>query len=283
MSHSSRSSTTLDHTPMRPTESALPSDTTMAPVSQVVDIEHTPVHNDPRAWSSLRKHVSLALIASASMIAGLAGSIQNPAVKQMELDLPATSSQFSWSISVFILVQGLMPLVWSAVSEVKGRKLVYLISLALFTVGSIVVAVSRSIGLVIGFRSLQAAGSSAVITIGAATLADIFEPAERGTKMGIYYMAPLLGPSIGPILDANAGRSSSAVATNSAFRGISAFVATEIAVPLQDGLGDGWMYTIWAVIMLTSGLLILLVSWRGEHWRRKAEEREALQAGKYGS
>ena len=38
------------------------------------------------------------------------------------------------------------------------------------------------------------------MTIGAATLADIYEPHQRGTMMGVYYSAPLLGPSIGPIL-----------------------------------------------------------------------------------
>ncbi|KNZ78494.1 hypothetical protein J132_00674 [Termitomyces sp. J132] len=460
------------------------------------DIEHMPVVNDPRAWSPIRKNISLAMISSASMIAGLAGSIQNPAVQQMQENLPATSAQFSWSISAFVLVQGLIPLVWSAISEVKGRKLVYVVSLALFTVGSVVVAVSRSAGLLIGFRCLQAAGSSAVISIGAATLADMYEPAERGTKMGIYYIAPLLGPSIGPILggglttglgwraifwflsivgssicfsfavlfhdtfrkersltyqnvlkkrlegvvnrksphalslkdinptrpvvlvlrrinnvtilfasglqfafsfliayttartlsmhynynalaiglvivafgigsitgsllggrfsdhelarlktannnvsypemrlksviysacllppfilafgwvceqhvhvaalcvflffcgffsswtyastlayivDSNTGRSSSAVATNSAFRGISAFVAIEIAVPLQDGLGDGWTYTLWAGLMLISGLLILLIACRGQGWRQKAEERERLYTNK---
>ena len=42
--------------------------------------------------------------------------------------------------------------------------------------------------------------SSAVMAIGAATLADIYDQAERGTMMGIYYAAPLLGPSLGPIL-----------------------------------------------------------------------------------
>ena len=42
--------------------------------------------------------------------------------------------------------------------------------------------------------------SSAVLAIGAATLADIFDSHERGSKMGLYYSAPLLGPSIGPIL-----------------------------------------------------------------------------------
>jgi hypothetical protein len=44
------------------------------------------------------------------------------AVVEMETELPATPSQFSLSIALFILFQGLMPLFWSALSEVKGRK-----------------------------------------------------------------------------------------------------------------------------------------------------------------
>ncbi|KAF8805757.1 MFS general substrate transporter [Phlegmacium glaucopus] len=170
------------------------SNASSVPVAEIFDIEHVPVENDPRAWSSLRKNATLVLIATASMISGLATNIQNPAVSQMEVDLPATSSQFSLSIAVFVLLQGLMPLLWCAMSE-----LVYILSLGIFTLGNIIVALSRRIGLVIGFRCLQAAGSSAVLSIGAATLADIFDPKERGKKMGIYYMAPLLGPALGPI------------------------------------------------------------------------------------
>ncbi|KAF8817171.1 MFS general substrate transporter [Phlegmacium glaucopus] len=170
------------------------------PETETLDIEHVPVQNDPRKWSPLRKNATLALIASASMVAGLSGNIQTPAVQEMEVQLPATPSQFSLSIALFILIQGLMPLFWCAVSEVKGRRLVYLLSLSLFTIGTIIVALSRSIELVIGFRCMQAAGSSAVIAIGAATLADIFDPAVRGKKMGIYYIAPLLGPAVGSIL-----------------------------------------------------------------------------------
>lgn len=41
---------------------------------------------------------------------------------------------------------------------------------------------------------------AAVLTIGAGTLADIFEPRERGAMLGIYYAAPLLGPALGPLL-----------------------------------------------------------------------------------
>ncbi|KAK0445989.1 vacuolar DHA amino acid exporter [Desarmillaria tabescens] len=165
----------------------------------VVDIEHMPVHDDPRKWSRFRKNFILAVICSGTMIAGFSANIQNPANEEMERDLPATSGEISLSVSLFILMQGVTPLLWSSISEVKGRRFVYLISLLIFTVGSIIVATSKTIGLVIGMRCVQALGSSAVMTIGTASLADIFEPVERGAKMGIYYISPLLGPSLGPV------------------------------------------------------------------------------------
>jgi MFS family permease len=77
---------------------------------------------------------------------------------------------------MFILIQGNFPVIWSAISEIKGRKVciyshlqsvvcsydraqfVYLLSIALFIIGSAIVAVSRNIGLMISMRVVQAAG-----------------------------------------------------------------------------------------------------------------------------
>ncbi|KAF9220501.1 MFS general substrate transporter [Gyrodon lividus] len=165
-----------------------------------LDIEHAVVEDDPRSWSHARKIAILFIVSGASMIASVSANIQNPANAQIEQQLHATPKQISLSLSFFILIQGNFPVIWSAVSEIKGRKIVYLLSLALCILGSVVVAISKTIGLVIGMRAIQAAGSSAVITIGAATLADIFDPHQRGTVMGIYYSAPLLGPSLGLII-----------------------------------------------------------------------------------
>lgn len=164
------------------------------------DIEHATVEDDPLRWGNARKTAILLIVSAGSLIAGLAVSIQNPANAQIQSDLRASSSEISWTLSVFILVQGIPGLMWSAISEIKGRKFVYVSSVALFVVASAIVAVSKTIGLVIGMRALQAAGSSALMSIAAATLADIYEPHERGTKMGLYYSAPLLGPALGPIL-----------------------------------------------------------------------------------
>lgn len=81
------------------------------------------------------------------------------------------------------------------------------------------------------------------------------------------------------IVDANAGRSSSAVALNSCFRGTLGFVAAEIAVPLQNSIGDGGLYSLWAGGLCISELLILLVWWRGARWREREEQREARKVG----
>lgn len=85
--------------------------------------------------------MTLAIVSSAAMIAGIATTVQNreesrfllenytsclcshiAANAQIEQDLHASSSDVSWSMSLFILVQGLFPLVWSAISEIQGRK-----------------------------------------------------------------------------------------------------------------------------------------------------------------
>lgn len=80
------------------------------------------------------------------------------------------------------------------------------------------------------------------------------------------------------IVDANTGRSSTAVAANSSFRGSFAFMAIEIAVPLTSAVGDGWTSTIWGAMIVISELLMLLVICKGGKWREEEEKREARDA-----
>ncbi|OJA19746.1 hypothetical protein AZE42_11231 [Rhizopogon vesiculosus] len=76
------------------------------------------------------------------------------------------------------------------------------------------------------------------------------------------------------VVDANVGRSSTAVAANSSFRGLFAFVAAEIAVPLQNSMGDGGLYTLWAVMMVIAECMILVVLYKGRKWREAGIEQE---------
>ncbi|KAI0633191.1 major facilitator superfamily domain-containing protein [Trametes polyzona] len=166
----------------------------------VLDIEHAVVEDDPRTWSRARKTVVVATVTAASVLNGLGANIYTPAISQIEEQLGASSGSISLSLSLFIFLQGCTPLVWTTLCEFWGRKRVYLLSTALCFVGCVVCALAKTISVLIAMRCIQATGLSAVLSLGAATLADMYEPRERGAMMGIYYSGPLLGPSLGPIL-----------------------------------------------------------------------------------
>ncbi|KAF9478176.1 MFS general substrate transporter [Pholiota conissans] len=170
------------------------------PQSPAVDIEHVFVHDDPRKWSKPRKRFTLAIVSGASLLLTLAVSIYNPAINNIIVDLHTTYEKISWTLSANALVTGVTPLLWGAFTEVYGRKVVYLISIVLFIIGSGVAGDAKNVTVLIVMRAVQGMGASAVLTIGAATLADMYDPKERGAVMGIYYAAPLLGPSLGPII-----------------------------------------------------------------------------------
>lgn len=85
----------------------------------------------------------------------------------------------------------MLPLVWSPISEIFGRKPCFLIAMGIFTVSmAIVGGAAQSMAMLIAFRVIGAGGSSALLAISAGSLADMYEPAERGIKVGIYYCSP---------------------------------------------------------------------------------------------
>ncbi|KAF8713191.1 MFS general substrate transporter, partial [Rhizoctonia solani] len=157
------------------------------PQSALLDIEHQPVDDDPRLWSKNRKITIVAIIAFATLAPTFSVNLYNPAFAQIKKELHATNGQIALSLALFILVQGNAPIIWSAVSEIKGRKIVYIVSMLLFCIGSAICGAAKDMKVLIGMRIVQAAGSSSVLNLGAGTLSDMYDPHERGTMMGIYF------------------------------------------------------------------------------------------------
>lgn len=105
--------------------------------------------------------------------------------------------------------------------------------------------------------------------------------------MILGFVSWIYASTLAYIVDSNTGRSGTAIACNSIFRGAGAFIAIEIAVPLQvsrwprypcvfssdgwdgmqDSLGDGWLYTIWGILLAVSSALLILVMIYGRRWR----------------
>ncbi|GJJ11728.1 hypothetical protein Clacol_005966 [Clathrus columnatus] len=83
---------------------------------------------------------------------------------------------------------------------VDGRQPVYLSSLPMVALGSIITAAANSITVLVIGRCIQAFGASCVQAVGAATISDIYRLEERGTGMGIFFAAILLGLPLAPMI-----------------------------------------------------------------------------------
>lgn len=148
-----------------------------------------------RPWPA--PYSSVCIVASNSR---LYADICTAALSRLAEEFHASQTLTNLTVALYLLSMAIFPLWWSAFSETLGRRTIYLISFALFTIWSIVAAVSTSMAMLIVVRVLGGGAASSVLAIGAGTIADIWEPKERGHAMGIFILGPMLGPLLAPII-----------------------------------------------------------------------------------
>ena len=122
------------------------------------------------------------------------------ALGQLSREFHASPTLTNLSVAMYMLSMSIFPLWWSSFSETLGRRTIYLVSFALFTIWNIIAAISSSIAMLVVMRVLGGGAAASVQAVGAGTIADIWEPKERGRAMGIFYLGPLLGPLLAPII-----------------------------------------------------------------------------------
>ncbi|KAI9202410.1 major facilitator superfamily domain-containing protein [Polychytrium aggregatum] len=160
-----------------------------------------PVTSDPRNLPSLQKSLILLCITSASCLPGLSSTLYLPVVPQVTENLNASPMSINLTLSLFILFMGVAPIIWASVSDyLEIRRWIYLSSITIFCLSSIGCAVTDNVIVLIILRCCQSFGSSAVESVGAGTIADLWAPTERGSRMGIYMAGGSVGPLIGPII-----------------------------------------------------------------------------------
>jgi EmrB/QacA subfamily drug resistance transporter len=111
---------------------------------------------------------------------------------------------YSWVFSGFLLTSTVTMPLWGRLSDLYGRRTMYLWGLVIFLVGSALSGLSRSMIELIVFRMLQGLGAGSLITIGMTIVGELFG-LERRAKMqgyisGVWGIASLVGPLLGGLL-----------------------------------------------------------------------------------
>ena len=121
-------------------------------------------------------------------------------LSDIAVGLHTSENTTNLSIGFYMLSLAIFPLFWSSFCETSGRRTIYIISFSMNLLWSILSALSTNTAMFIVMRMLAGGASASVQTVGAGTLADIWHVKERGRAMGYFYLGPLMGPLLAPII-----------------------------------------------------------------------------------
>ncbi|CAJ1315178.1 MDR family MFS transporter [Paenibacillus nuruki] len=128
----------------------------------------------------------------------LNNSSLNPAVPELMNVFQSSASSTSWIITIFLLGMGMTMPLTGYLGDRFGKKRIYLLGLFLFIIGSILGSFSWNLLSVICFRGLQGIAGGLMIPLSLAIMFDAFPKNERGRVTGVWGIAIMVAPAIGP-------------------------------------------------------------------------------------
>jgi len=130
----------------------------------------------------------------------LDGTAVNVAIPKLQADFGSSLSLVQWTVTGYALAQAAVIPLAGWLSDRFGAKRIFLISVALFTIGSVLCALANSAEMLILFRVLQGLGGGVVMPISMAFVYRIAPPDKVGAVMGMMGIPILLAPALGPVL-----------------------------------------------------------------------------------
>ncbi len=145
------------------------------------------------------------LLVTATVMLGLImaiidSSIVNVALPTMAGNLGASTDEISWVATGYILANVVVMPLNGWLTAYFGRKRFYAVSLAVFTISSLLCGTSRTVTELIIWRIVQGIGGGALQPTAQAILFESYPPEKRGQAMAIFGLGAMVGPAIGPTL-----------------------------------------------------------------------------------
>lgn len=150
--------------------------------------------------TGFRKWIIVVTVVLCCLLELIDTSIVNVALTQMMGNLSATQQEVSWVIAAYAIANVIVIPMTGFLAEQFGRKNYYLVSVIIFTLGSIACGQSTSLWELVAFRFIQGVGGGALMATSQAILIDTFPPRQLALGQALFGMGVIIGPTIGPTL-----------------------------------------------------------------------------------
>ncbi|KAH7924150.1 MFS general substrate transporter [Leucogyrophana mollusca] len=155
---------------------------------------------DPANFSRFRKWVITITACAFTGIVGSASDSYAMGYQSMMQDLNATEFQATVGLSLYALGFGIVPLFTSSFSEEFGRTPLYIVSSFCFMLTEMMIALAPNIQTVLVARALGGAFGSTGATLVGGSVADIWQPYERGLPMSLFALVAVASTGLGPVI-----------------------------------------------------------------------------------
>jgi EmrB/QacA subfamily drug resistance transporter len=131
-------------------------------------------------------------------------SIVGPALPSIQAYFTVNDRILSWVFTIYILFFMLGTPLMAKLSDIYGRKAIYLLDILLFTIGSLLTITSFSFEMLLFGRAIQGLGAGGIFPVANAFIGDIFPSEKRGGALGIlssvWGWSSVMGPILGGVL-----------------------------------------------------------------------------------
>lgn len=193
-----------------------------------------------------------------------------------DLDPTHGLTHLSWVITSYLLTSTASQPLYGKMSDLYGRKKIFMLSIVLFLFGSALCGLSQNLTELIGFRAVQGLGAGGLMSLAMAIIGDMIPPRDRGRYTGMFGIVFGVGSVLGPLVGGFLTDPHAFLGLTTSWRwvfyinlpiGLLALAVIEKVLHLPKNVHQHKIDYLGAALMIAGACaLLLLTEWGGQHY-----------------
>jgi multidrug resistance protein len=170
------------------------------PAVEQVDYSNVLATEDYSVFTVGQKRAIIFAGSFAAWFSPMTGSIYFPALDRIGEDLGVSDSAMSITVTTYLIMQGLAPMMIAGFSDTAGRRPAYILCFTIYMISNLALGLQNNYVALLVLRLTQSAGSSGTVALASGLVGDLITSSERGQYIAFSSLGSVLGPTLSPVI-----------------------------------------------------------------------------------